>query len=196
MSFARKVRDVIRENFMDREFTANDIAPYFDLVFRDEKQPLYFALRDLKNRGVLIRVRTGVYKIAAQTAIKPAEKQAKMWRLLRSMRTATVDDMVAMAGVQAGYAKEFFQSLARQGIVRRIDSPTGNKPAKYQMIADPVKMPQNEKKLARLRAIRAAKKSTEKAIDQAAESMIGATKALAKLKTALGDIPEDDHAEL
>jgi hypothetical protein len=80
--------------------------------------------------------------------------------------------------------------------VRRIDSPTGNKPAKYQMIADPVKMPKNQKKLARLRAIRRAKKKAETAIDQAAESMIGATKALAKLRTALGDIPEDDHAEL
>jgi hypothetical protein len=195
MSFARKVRDVIRDHIGDREFSANDIAPYLDLVFRDHKQPLHAALRDLKNRGKLVRVRTGVYKTAAP-AIKPAEKQAKMWRLLRSMRTATVDDMVAMAGVKAGYAKEFFQSLARQGIVRRIDSPTGNKPAKYQMIADPVKMPKNQKKLARLRAIRRAKKHAETAIDQAAESMIGATKALAKLRTALGDIPEDDHAEL
>lgn len=193
MSFARKVRDVIRDHIGDREFSANDIAPYLDLVFRDHKRPLHAALRDLKNRGKLVRVRTGVYKTAAQTAIKPAEKQAKMWRLLRSMRTATADDMVAMAGVKAGYAKEFFQSLTRQGIVRRIDSPTGNKPAKYQMIADPVKMPKNEKKLARLRAIRRAKKSAETAIDQAAESMIGATKALAKLRTALGDIPEDDH---
>lgn len=193
-SFAQRVRDAIIDNIGDREFTAQDVALHMDLVFNSDKKPLYATLRDFRKRGDVVVVRKGVYRYVRRGKVWPAVIQGKMWRILRARRTVTVDDMMALAGASKGYAKEFLNLLVRQQIVRRIDRPD-NQPTKYQMIADPVKMPINTEKAARLRAIRAAKKSAEKAIDQAAQSMIGATKALAKLKTALGDIPEESDDE-
>jgi len=191
-TFAQKVREVIKEKLFGRDFSHQDVALHLDLVTDKDKQPLYATMREFRKRGEIIPVRPGIFRYAAAIQIRPADIQRKMWSLLRSMRTVTVADMVALAGAAPNYAKEYFQLLTRQGIVRRIDDPARQKPSKWQMIADPIKMPRNEDKAARLQAIRAAKKRAMQELDQAAKSMVGATAALARLKTALGEMPEED----
>ncbi len=190
-TFAQRVRDTMRENLSGREFTHQDVAAHLDLVSDEEKQPLYAVMRDFKKRGEIICVRKGVFKYAHGIEIRPAQVQRRMWSLLRSMRTVTVDDLVALAQASEHYVREFLQLLVRQGIVRHIAAPN-NKPGKWQMIADPIKMPRNKDKAAKLQALRDAKKRAMVEINQAAQSMVGATAALARLKTALDNMPEED----
>lgn len=194
MSFAQQTRDAITKYIGDREFTLEDVALHLDLISGPEKKKLRSTLRDFSRRGEIQIVRPGVFVYVKSVEIRPAEKKRKMWSLLRSRRVVTTDELVALAGVTRGYAMEFLQVLVRQGVVKRIGKVT--RPGKYQMIKDLVKMPPNEEKAERMRALRVAKKKATVAIDQAAESMIGATKALAELKTALDEIPEDDDADI
>jgi predicted ArsR family transcriptional regulator len=156
-------------------------------------------MRDFIKRGEVERIRPGVirYVWKKNKGIRPADKTRCMYRLIRANKreSITVDDLRANCRVSRAAAREYLQLLVRREIMRRIDMP-GNQPSKYRMINDPgPNLMKNEDNAAKMRAIRAAKKNTEAAIDQAAQSLIGATQALAQLKTALGDIPEDDNAE-
>ena len=188
-SFAQQVRDIIQQYDKGRQFTVQDIALVLDYITAKEKQPIYTVLRDMTKSKEVEKVVPGTYRLVEKKAIRPAEKRRKMWTILRARRTVTAEDMVLLAGVTDQYAKEFLRALHRQKVVRRIDQPN-NKPAKWQMIADPVKMPLLDDTAAKLRAIRAARKRAVSAIDHAAKSMIGATQAMSELKTALVELPE------
>jgi hypothetical protein len=193
-TMAQRIREVIRQHFPATEFTAADIAEYVDAVSKADKKPIYSFLRDAVRRGELLRESDGGYRLAAQSEIRPAVIQRKMWSLLRSMRLVTIADMVALAGASEGYAKEFLLLLARQEIVRRIDQPN-NAPSKWQLIADPVKMPRNIEKAEKLRAIRAAKKKALDQIDAAGKALINATQILVSARMAVNDVPEDTDGD-
>lgn len=159
-TFTDKVRKAVESLGTDGSIVkTEDIAYCLDLVSGAEKKPMHSALRELVRQNEIMRVEPGRYKWAFR---KNEDLQSKMWRLLRSRRVVTVDDMVGMIGASKEYAREFFQMLQRREVVKRIGE------SKYQMIEDPVDMPVNEEKAARLRRIR--KEKALAAFDVAAKT--------------------------
>ena len=153
-TFADKVRAGIREmSAGGREFSVSELAlQKLDLLTDSEKRPVRAAIRDFVKAGELERVRPGVYRTVKRAKVKP-ELQQVMWDILRFRKKVTIEDLVELAGASAGYAEEWLGNLSRWGVVRQ-----GGKPGTWQMIADPVEMPKNDRKAERLRELRLRKR--------------------------------------
>ena len=100
----------------------------------------------------------GVYNYRGKQGGKP-EIQEVMWRLLRSRRTVTVEDLQEMAEAEESYVLEWLRMLIRRGIVRESGGS-------YQMIKDTVEMPRNDEKAERLRRLRAKWKAVKETVDE------------------------------
>lgn len=145
------------------EFSVADLSHAVGVASSAESKKLHWALRDLKKAGELMSVRKGVYlPVEPKRERKPLEKRVVMWRFLRMRKRVTVGDLQEVAGVSEKYAEEWLQMLARRGIVKSTTS------GKFQLLGDPVAMPANDEKAAKLRALRARKRAV----------MIGVVKAV------------------
>jgi len=153
-----------------REVTNKELADALDLVSDACKRPMYRVLADLRKQKEVRRVRPGVHVYIGKTT--GDELRQKLWRVFRRLRTVTVDDLVELTGASEAYAKEFLRTLVKRGVARRIDDPRRQEKSKYQMVEDPVKMPENEEKARRLRELRRRKKGEALEALQSAEMAI------------------------
>ena len=153
-----------------REVTNKELAVALDLVSDKEKRGMYRVMSDLRKQNEIRRVRPGVHVYLR----KPGddELRQKLWRVFRRLRTVTTDDLIELTGASEGYAKEFLRMLVKRDVARRIDDPKRQDKSKYQMINDPVKMPEDEEKARRLRKLRRQKRREVLAALQAAELAI------------------------
>lgn len=180
--FAGKVREALMAlSKTSAEVTNADLAEKLDLVSGADKRPMYAAMRDMRKTGEVQRIRPGVHVYVGKN--KPPEKKQIMWRLLRARKRVAIDDLVELAGVKRSYAREWLGSLVRQGVV--VWYGNRSKPGKYVLkpSKDTVKMPENEEKAARLRALRRVKKKAAlKAIDSAMDALNQARAAINEVK--------------
>ena len=100
-----------------QEVSTTDMANAVDLGFgTQQRQKLSSAIADLKRRGELAHVGTGVYCYVPQDR-PPVSQVDKMWRVLRAEKIVTIAYLQEIAGVEACYAKDFMRSLERLKIV-------------------------------------------------------------------------------
>lgn len=174
--YAETVRDALKIlGAGGREVTNKELAEALDLVSDKGKRSMYRVLSDLRKQNEVRRVRPGVYVCLGKTG--DDELRQKLWRVIRRLRTVTIDDLMELTGASECYAKEFVQMLVRREVARRIDGPHRKK-AKYQMIKDPVTLPENQEKIQSRRKLRRQKKREALAALQAAELAINKAKAL------------------
>lgn len=125
-------------------------------------------LRHLCRTGEAHRVASRTYQWAARK--EPVQLRQKMWSILRSRRVVSLDDLMELTGATRAYARQWATMLEGHGVVRRLDD------GRVQLVHDPVVMPEDEAKAARLRDLR-----VRKALDgvrQGLEMVIGAVKNL------------------
>lgn len=197
-TFAGTVREVLKEfGAGGKEIVIQDAAwdPRLDLVFDKDKRPLYIAVRDMLRAGEIERVRPGVYKYIGR--MTSPEMQEIMWKVLRSQKTRTIEDLQQMAGASENYTKEWLRMLIRRKMVRK------NKNGTYTLFRDPGPIPPlNEEKAAKLRRIRREKKKAAlESIDKIANTALGAhatpellggiVQDAMEAGLAIADIPED-----
>lgn len=153
-TFAGTVREVLQDLGKDgAEIVIQEAAvdPRLDLVFDKDKWPLYNTVCDMMKTGEIERIRPGVYKYIGR--MKSPEMQEIMWKILRTEKTRSVEDMQLMSGAAENYVREWFQMLMRRKMVRK------NKNGTYTLIQDPgPTAPRNEEKAAKLRRLRREKK--------------------------------------
>lgn len=171
-TFAGKIRKIIAA--YPGEFRTQDIAVRLDLVFAGDKQPLYQALKDFVLTGEIEKIRKGVFRYKGKQGTP--QFQEIMWRVLRSRRKVTVDDLIEISGAREIYVKEWLRMLMRREIVRKYKN--GN----YLIIKDTVDMPRNEKKAQRLRRIRAQKKKALDALDKVVTLALEARMAVVEIE--------------
>jgi len=175
--YANTVRQELKRLGADgREVTNRELAMTLDLVSDADKRRMYRVLADLRKQNEIRRVRPGVCVYLGKAG--DDELKQKLWRVFRRLRTVTVDDLVELTGASEGYAKEFLRMLVKRDVARRIDDPKRQAKSKYQMVSDPVKMPEDQEKARRLRKMRRQKKREALAALQAAELAIKKAKAL------------------
>jgi hypothetical protein len=122
---------------------------------RKEQERLYDTIGDFCKRGELHRVKKGVYLYAGKQTV--SQKQQVMWRYLRSSKSfggVKLAELQEVAGASTEYAGEWLEALVARGVAKKIQGS----PTRWQLLHDPVEMPQNEAKAERLRAIRAKKR--------------------------------------
>ncbi len=174
-SFANKVRTAVKE-LSDRGVVCNteNVSIQARVMSAKDQKRMLNALRDMTRAGELTRVRIGVYALANRQ--QTTEKRQVMWRLLRQTRVRSVADLVEMAGVSDEYAKEWLQTLVKQGVVRQGEN--GN----YRLLNDTVEMPEMTDNADKLRALREKKKQA------AAKALDAANKALGRAMQAIKDL--------
>lgn len=169
--YADTVRKQLKRIGADgREVANKELAAALDLVSDADKRSMYRVLADLRKQNEIRRVRPGVYVYLGRPGND--ELRQKLWRVFRRLRTVTVDDLVELTGASEGYAKEFLRMLVKRDVARRIDDPKRQDKSKYQMVSDPVKMPEDQEKARYLRKLRKQKKREALAALQAAELAI------------------------
>ena len=169
--YAETVRKQLRILGADgREVTNKELAVALDLVSDADKRNMYRVLTDLRKQNEVCRVRPGVHVYVGKSG--DDELRQKLWRVFRRLRTVTVDDLMELTGASEYYAKEFLRMLVTRDVARRIDDPKRQTKSKYQMVSDPVKMPEDQEKARRLRKLRKQKKREAMAALQAAELAI------------------------
>lgn len=191
-TLAEKIRTVLQElGAGGKEVIIQEAAPHplLDMVFDIDKRPLYNTLCDMMKTGEVERIRPGVYKYIGR--IKSPEMQEIMWKILRARKSLSVEDLQEISGASENYTKEWLQMLARRKIVRK------NKNSTYTMIKDPVLLPLNEEKAAKLRRLRKEKKAAAlAAVDRVASGVLGSVPMDALMhdameaRVAIAEIPE------
>lgn len=152
----KKVRQCIRE--MNGRFRASDVIDGLgsEVQTYSARNRVKKVILDMAKAGEILRLERGLYEYRGKQG-KPQLREV-MWRILRARRSVTVDDLVELSGAKEGYALEWLQMLARNGIVRHL------KTGRWQMISDPVDMPDDGKKADRLKNLRINKKAALAAI--------------------------------
>ena len=176
-TFAGKIRKIMKA--AEGEITTEEIAEKLDLVFKKDKKLLYQTLRDFVSSGEVEKIRNRVFIYKGRQ--KPAQSQEIMWRVLRSRKKVTVDDLIEISGADKRYVKEWLLMLVRREMVRKYSN--GN----YLMIKDPVDMPRNEEKAERLRRIRAEKKKALDALDRVVTLALEARMAVVEIDEDEGE---------
>ncbi|MFZ5775080.1 MAG: hypothetical protein ACOY3Z_06310 [Thermodesulfobacteriota bacterium] len=169
------------------EFRAKDVYGAMFIQTRKEQRQVAPTLKDLAQSGKLTRLERGLYAIAS-APVDDSQLQQKMWRILRARRQATVEDMVELTGAAVEYAREFFRMLEANGVVEKIRPSGGaHQPCVWRMINDPVKLPVDDTKAARLRELRLKKKNQALADIATAQGLLGrAAKAIEDLEVDNG----------
>jgi hypothetical protein len=164
ISLAARVFNAVKE--LGGEVTTTAIFDRLCLQTRAAEKTALNALSDMTRTGRVLRVRQGVYTIPAMQGVG-ISKQERMWRVIRARRRVTVADLQELADVTGNYAKEYLLMLSKHSVMLRQPQPK-NRPHVWVLINDPVIMPENKDKAARLRASRlTAKSAALQALDQA-----------------------------
>lgn len=172
-SFATLVRETLQrmspatvDNLtMDISTTAST-----DVVAGRHVRPMVqTALRDLCKSGEAERIDSATYRWLGRSGETPQIRE-RMWRVIRARRTVSVEDLMELAEAGEHYAMQWLRLLVRQGIMRKLSD------GRFQMIHDPVIMPEDEEKKQNLRALY--KKRVRKALERAEAAIAEAREAL------------------
>jgi hypothetical protein len=156
-TFAGKVRvaaEAIQKSSC--QVTCEALEAACEIGTRKERDRLYDTIGDFCRRGEMQRVKRGVYRYAGRQ--KSPEKQQVMWRYLRSSRSfggVTMEELREVAGASVDYVLEWLAALVTRGVVKS----TEGDPTRWQLLHDPIEMPENDEKAERLRALRAKKRN-------------------------------------
>lgn len=150
-SLANRVREAAKSlRARGRTFTVDAIAEILEVPSYAEKNRVRNAVHNLRNAGEIQSVSPGVYTYTGKQ--QGPSKQKVMWNYFRMRMkcgaSVTVEELQGAAEVSAEYAKEWLKFLVRAGFVKRL----GN--GEFQLLKDPVEMPANDIKAARLRSLR------------------------------------------
>lgn len=148
-SFANEVRKIVRDRFPET-ITITEIADALDIISKIGKQPLYNALIDLRESGEIKRIKPGEY-IWASKPVKPQLREV-MWRIFRARIKLSIEDLQELSGASRLYCEEWLRLICRRGIAKKTQS------GMFIMVKDPVIMPDDDEKAAKLRKIRLKKK--------------------------------------
>ena len=151
-----------------RSVSNSELAVALDLVSDKGKRDMYRALIDMRKRGEIIRVKPGLHAwIGKSTADN--ELRRKIWRVIRARRTVAISDLVELTGASVTYVKDYIQMLSRREIIKPLKAK-GN--WKYQLINDPVIMPEDTDNANKARKYRQQKKAEALAALDAADLAI------------------------
>lgn len=90
-----------------------------------ERDQVNVAVRDLVNRGDLVRPARGIYEYAdREGAYRPGEKMQALWKAMRLSATWTVRQVSRHAGVTTNYASKLVQRWRREGLVENVGRRT------------------------------------------------------------------------
>lgn len=148
-SFAHKVREALKA-WGGNEVSAVDVCAALDLLGAKERRPVYAVLRDMRKRGEAVRLRPGVYRYIPPQ--KKPEQREILWRVLRSRRVVTLDDLQELSGASRAYAGQWVRMLEKRGVVVK------GKGGAWRLKSSDVAMPKDTVKASYLRALRAEKK--------------------------------------
>jgi len=174
-TYADKVRAAlvkICRNSNTDTVTAAVVAAMMGLETHKAKQPLYATISDMKRRGELVPVGTGKKGVYRYVPVKKNYLRTVMWRLLRSRRKITVEDLQELAGASASYAREWIKMLEKREIVKEMDG------GGYRLIEDTVEEPVNIERIEKLRNWREQRKQALTALDKASAAINQAKKTL------------------
>lgn len=119
-SFAARVRQAaVSLAAADCKVSSANLAEVLDLVTSADKRPLATALRDMKRRGEVESLGVGVYAVKGRPRAAITKAQA-MWRVLRAKRVVSAEDLVELAQVSRGYAKDWLRELGCKQIVHAV----------------------------------------------------------------------------
>ncbi len=161
-SFAAKVRAALDREGRGARFRVCDLGDTVGIRTGLEKKGISTVLRDMLRRGEVVRVQgePGRYEYVGRCQ-KPTKKRV-MWDYMRMRKKSgspvTIEELQQMSGASAEYVREWLRSLLRLGVVRDL----GN--GRFQLLEDPVAMPESDEKAAKLRELRERKKRVESAL--------------------------------
>lgn len=179
-SFANRIREAARElGATGAVIEASELIDRAGLQSYAEKRRMYQAVKDMVKRGELEPAGVGRYLWVARR--RPlAEIREAMWRVLRARRRVSVEDLMELCRASREYAREWLRMLERRGVVRKEEGKV------YRIVSDPVAMPRDDAKAARLRALRAARKA------EALAALDEAKRAIAKAREAVSGLTEGE----
>jgi len=151
-----------------RSVSNSELAVALDLVSDKGKRDMYRALIDMRKRGEIIRVKPGLHAWIGKSKADN-ELRRKIWRVIRARRTVAISDLVELTGASVEYVKDYIQMLSRREIVKPLKAK-GN--WKYQLINDPVIMPEDTDNANKMRKYRQQKKAEALAALDAADLAI------------------------
>ncbi|MDZ7831658.1 MAG: hypothetical protein U5L07_07885 [Desulfobacterales bacterium] len=154
---------------------SRDLAWMMDMPCANHKKHLTNRLTDLMRAGRVERIARGIYRATGKKAA-PNTREV-MWRILRARGRADVSDLMELAGASENYAREFLQSLTRQGVTKKVRGV-------WYLAEDPVHLPDDTQKAARLKRIRENKKAAFAAADEAFS-------AIARMRMAIAEMEEE-----
>ncbi|MCP4111697.1 MAG: hypothetical protein GY749_40270 [Desulfobacteraceae bacterium] len=137
MQFQEKVEKTAKNLATDGVVSASEIADALDLVTKKDKEPMWVAIKLLRNKGVLKQVERGRYEIRDRKWKKITKKE-KMWKLVRSRKVVTAEDLQELAGTSYQYAYDWLKAMVRLGAVKREKN-------RYTLVVNTVKQPVDEK---------------------------------------------------
>jgi hypothetical protein len=165
-SFAARVRAALDRVGRGAIFRAYDLEESMRIQTREDRNRISTALRDMLRRGEVVRVQgepgqPGRYEYVGRGPQKPNKKRV-MWDYMRMRKKSgspvTVEELQQMSGAGADYVREWLRSLLRLGVARDLGG------GRFQLLADPVAMPESDEKAAKLREFRERKKRVESAL--------------------------------
>lgn len=148
-TFAGKIRTAAK---MLNHFSVGDLSNMIGVQTYAERGKIHDVISDMHQRREVARTGRGQYKYVGIS--HPPQKQAVMWRYLRSSRSfggVTIDELREASGASEDYVQEWLNLLISREIVKRDKD-------RYQLLSDPLEMPQNDEKAERLREIRLKKR--------------------------------------
>ncbi|MCP4113192.1 MAG: hypothetical protein GY749_47960 [Desulfobacteraceae bacterium] len=137
MQFQEKVEKTAKNLAADGVVSTSEIADALDLVTNRDKEPLWVAIRLLRKKGVLRQVERGRYEIHDRKWKKVTKKE-KMWKLVRSRKIVTAEDLQELAGASYQYAYDWLKAMTRLGVIKREKN-------RYILLKNSVKQPVDEK---------------------------------------------------
>jgi DNA-binding transcriptional ArsR family regulator len=110
-------------------------------------------VKDLKKRGFLVSVGTGVYRLVERPPKqKVLQKREVMWKFLRMRKTVSAGDLQEASGVSRNYALQWLRMLERRGLTKATAK------GRWMLVKDVVATPEDVEKAEKLRDLRARQK--------------------------------------
>jgi len=171
------------------EVTTDALSRAMECKTRQEHRRMLKTLRDLYQQGRIVRLSQGVY--GPVQGFKQPDKRNVMWRVLRTRRRVTVEDLVVMADVSPRYAKEWLATLVKREVVRKHQQP--GLIGTWQLINDAVDMPEDDAKATKLREIRRKRKEAVAVVlDDALKNLQTIGEALSKARDVINTMEEGE----
>lgn len=171
------------------EITTDAMSTAMECKTRQEHQRMLKTLRDLHQQGRIVRLSQGVY--GPTQGFKQPDKRNVMWRVLRTRRRVTVEDLVVMAEVSPQYAKEWLATLVKREVVRKHQQP--GLIGTWQLINDTIDMPEDDAKATKLREMRRKRKEAVAVVlDDALKNLQTIGEALSKARDVINTMEEGE----